>query len=543
MNMRTNNTVQVCQKLPRRFSHQVAAHMFIAGRGKAIIGGALKLLVILASIAMVGACNGGSGCSKDESYDDCHNPESEGEWQRIEYVGKKSTTMFDDGTWGEHLYYFPVFGRTSPKDGLDTDEELTVEVNRDFEELVHFDDVSREDLDLFDNRTFSYDDLFDKDEIGTKTAGGYGWPEFYLPPDEDGNPRTGQSGVVYDPKTQDSSNNIVNQLKIKTEGLHAFCLNIVTDNTDGKYDPTVDITARADNNDADTRVPGKYLKFDGTPDVYTFKYTGFKARDRIKLRIRADKSKKSGGGLGGIMVSNIQTCCVASCGIENECGGDNGCGQPCACDKNESYASEIVPSVLSDFGNLHNEQGYYIRGLYTRQVLTQEDSSSSLVMQPRTNTANQQWVFAGSCGDSECEGYFVNKQSLECLSFDAASSKAQVGPAPCVDDKFKWILKVEGQDDVAGGEPFEGSGRASKYSIRHKPSDRYLVARATETEAVAAQAILDEHKQNPDQIDKEKLDRVAAGKLVGVEDRTNPNKPSDQWVFEYQADEEAIASE
>ncbi len=500
------------------------------------------LIVILLSIGLC-AC-GNSNCLPDRfSFDDCTNEDSKGKWQEIEFVRVESTTRFDDGNWGHHLFYFPGFNISGgEKVELDTDDRAVVEVNRDFDDLVHFDDVQKRQLSKLDNRTFSFDDFLDKDEVGAKTAGGFDdWPIFYLPEDNDGNYRVGRSGVVYDPKTRDSNNNIVNQLKIRSADLHSFCLNLVTDNTNRMYDPNDNIVARSDRDLAEAKVPASILteRFSEEPpvtDVYTFRYTGFKREDRIKIRIRATKDQRDGGGFGGIMVSDINTCCEVSCALENECGGNNGCGDPCPCTKNEMHVTDmLVPSVVDDFNEIDREQSYYIRGVYTRQVLTLDTYSGALVMRPRRNLKNQQWIFAGECQtDRECEGQFINKLTGQCLTSGEDSRIAGVEGGECQVKGLEWTLRDIGRDEVLGGRKFSG---AKKYSIRYTASNNdYLVAKATEEEARLAKNKLE--TSNPSEIDSKKLEFRVNGGVVRTEDRSSPDRPWDHWVLEFALPEE-----
>jgi len=238
--------------------------------------------------------------------------------QSITYVGKQSITDFTG--YGQHLQYWPLFGRGSPATARRTDDEDCIELTPDFANFKHHY--------LFDGRTFSNDAL--GDPIGTKTRGGYAnWAIFTLP---DG--RTGRSGTFYDESNIDNANNTVNEMRINVGSLHELCLNLVTDNTAGEHDPDVRLEARS--NDVDVSLAGHPdLSFDGHPDMYTFLYQGTKEDDVIKIRMQCSSASGCrGAGLGGMMVSHVSTCTTGNggpdAGLDANAGdagtGDNGLG-------------------------------------------------------------------------------------------------------------------------------------------------------------------------------------------------------------------------
>jgi hypothetical protein len=214
--------------------------------------------------------------------------------QSITYVGKQTTTDFTG--LGQHLQYFPLFGLTSPQIDRRTDDDACVETTPDFADFEHH------IIFPLDKRTFSPD--AGGSPIGVKTAGGDdAWDTFTLP---DG--RTGRSGAFYDTAAIDNSNNSINQIRVNTDELHEFCLNLITDNTNGQHDPDARLEARSD--DVDSDLSGHPdLTFDGQTDMYTFRYTGMEDNDRFKIRLNCSSdSGCEGAGLGGIMVSDISTC-------------------------------------------------------------------------------------------------------------------------------------------------------------------------------------------------------------------------------------------
>jgi hypothetical protein len=216
--------------------------------------------------------------------------------QTITYVGKQSLTDFTG--LGQHLQYWPLFGRTSPQTARRTDDEDCIELTPDFADFKHHY--------LPDGRTFSNDAL--GSPIGTKTRGGYAaWPMFTLP---DG--RVGRSGTFYDESNIDNKNNTVNQIRINVPTLTEFCLNLITDNTNGEHDPNVLLEARSDT--VDLSLEGHPdLTFDGVTDMYTFRYRGMTEDNVFKVRFECSAASGcQGAGLGGFMVSHISTCSDAS---------------------------------------------------------------------------------------------------------------------------------------------------------------------------------------------------------------------------------------
>lgn len=212
--------------------------------------------------------------------------------QSITYIGKQTRTDFTG--LGQHLQYWPLFGLPSGQTARRTDDPACIEETPDFADFKHHY--------LLEGRTFSNDAL--GNPIGTKTRGGYPtWAMFTLP---DG--RTGRSGTFYDESNIDNANNTVNEMRINVSTLDAFCLNLITDNTNHEHDPDVRLEARSD--DVDLNLAGNPdLSFDGEPDMYTFRYEGMRENDVVKIRFQCSSASGcKGAGLGGILVSDISTC-------------------------------------------------------------------------------------------------------------------------------------------------------------------------------------------------------------------------------------------
>lgn len=406
---------------------------------------------------------------------DLLDPDNDGEWQQIEYVNKVSTRDFRG--YGQHLQYFPAFGWTTGKLGQRTDVAGTVEYTPDFSDFEHHTFLT--------NRTFSPDAL--GDPIGVKTAGGYPrWDNFVLP-----SWSWGKSGAFYDTHACNGSNNSVNKIKINTPNLHAFCLNLITDNTNRVFNPNSKLEAKSDQREE--AVPSNQLTFDGETDMYTFKYTGMEENDRIKINVGALGGTCNGPGLGGIMVSDISTCCTPVCTVANECGGDNGCGSPCPCTQGEQH-SDLVPN-----------RAYNIRNIWTRALLTGTWWTVVAVAE-RVDHPFQRWYFDGECYNTRFGKYCSGKwriggaASNYCLRRDDSTSFGQmVYMGSCDDNKAKWDMHMVGEDEVIGGKPFSG---VEKFTMKHAPSNNnYLFAKA---------------RRYP----------------LEVASRSNANRPPDHWIVE-----------
>jgi hypothetical protein len=238
----------------------------------------------------------------------------------LTYVGKTSN-ISDFRGYGQHFYYFPLFGLTSQATAERTDDR-DVYHEGIFKELEHHKLLS------LDSRTFSPD--AGGSPLGVKTKGGFAtWPMFTLP-----NGVTGRSGTIYDDHTLDGeSNNSVNQIIQKKDDPSDWCLNIIVDNTDGQNNPDKRLEARLDSGGTqiDINLAGHPdFTFDGQPDMYTFLYEGMNDDERFKIRMSTNATAKHhGAGFGGIMVSDVSTCtaCIPSC--DGKSCGDDGCGGLC----------------------------------------------------------------------------------------------------------------------------------------------------------------------------------------------------------------------
>ena len=254
----------------------------------------IRFILTAAAVALLASCQVPSDA--ESASDATVGRRQQGLTQTITYVGKETTTDFTG--LGQHLQYWPLFGRSSAATARRTDDEDCIELTPDFGKFKHHY--------LPDGRTFSNDGL--GIPIGTKTRGGYAdWPTFTLP---DGS--TGISGTFYDESNIDNSNNTVNLMRINVSTLHEFCLNLITDNTNGEHNADVRFEARSDTVDLNLAGHPDH-SFDGQTDMYTFRYTGMEEDDVFKIRLQCSSTSGcQGAGLGGIMVSDISTCTASA---------------------------------------------------------------------------------------------------------------------------------------------------------------------------------------------------------------------------------------
>ena len=260
------------------------------------------LALLFASLFSIAACEVKDQLPIDEG-DGGNNGSDGGEISinRITYAGKISN-ITDFRGYGQYLYYFPAFNLDSPDDRHRTDKDA-VYFNRYFKDFLH-----HALLDL-ETRTFSPD--AGGNPLGVKARGGHkDWAVFTLP-----NGRIGISGTIYDDATRNNSNNTVNQINFTNSSPREFCLNIITDNTKLENIPDEKLVARTDQSREDLSLEGHPdLKFDGKPDMYTFRYENMTVNSKIKIKMRTTKldgkegQPITGAGFAGIMISDYSTC-------------------------------------------------------------------------------------------------------------------------------------------------------------------------------------------------------------------------------------------
>jgi hypothetical protein len=121
----------------------------------------------------------------------------------------------------------------------------------------------------------------------TSSGGQTTWATLTLP-----NGSTGLSGAVVDANTANNSNNSIRQLDLGPGTPSMFLFHIVTDNTAGQHDPASRLRARAEDPGVfDISGPntpaGLAANMNGTPDVYTWLYTGMTDTSFIKVQLNS----------------------------------------------------------------------------------------------------------------------------------------------------------------------------------------------------------------------------------------------------------------
>lgn len=160
---------------------------------------------------------------------------------------------------------------------------------------------------------------FSQDAPAYSKGGQPSWATVRLP---DGD--VGLTGAVVDPDTRGSSNNTVNRIQLRGEVPDTFYLHILTDNTAGEHDPVNRLRARGHlewvdrghgpsdvlglDEDQHVEAPNwlhsqhtRHLRFNGIPNVYTYRYDGFEAGDYIKIQLNGAPEPKGGASIGGLL--------------------------------------------------------------------------------------------------------------------------------------------------------------------------------------------------------------------------------------------------
>jgi hypothetical protein len=152
--------------------------------------------------------------------------------------------------------------------------------------------------------SFDYDpssvDYSFGDDVGEEAfakGGESSWATLTLP---DGD--TGLSGALVDPRATNNSNNTISDLPILAGAPSSFLLHVITDNTNLEHDPLNRIRAREDVSGEDSRASN--LSFDGSPDVYTFRYDGVVAGDSVKIQLNSGVAGEA-PSIAGFMIDVV----------------------------------------------------------------------------------------------------------------------------------------------------------------------------------------------------------------------------------------------
>lgn len=209
----------------------------------------------------------------------------------VTYVGAEmDVTDFQNGVdYGNSGYWFAQFNASGPRSGKPTEENARDGLPTWAGPMTH---MLIHELWKFPQRTFSQDGP-------TKSKGGWpAWNQFTLP-----NGEVGLSGIVFDPHGRDNTSQTVNRINLGPGTPSSFYLRVVVDNTDLRHNPVLKIRARGVHNgvsiDPATYPQPGMAGFNGSADVYTFRYDGFAAGDFIKIQFGGMPGSTNNGGSGG----------------------------------------------------------------------------------------------------------------------------------------------------------------------------------------------------------------------------------------------------
>jgi hypothetical protein len=208
---------------------------------------------------------------------------------------------------GKAGYWFPQFDAGSPVTERPTDENM--QFSPPSWAGFQFDSAQSD-------RTFSLDaGCFSGNIVGVcntgptdplvfgvySEGGDTDWDTFTLP---DGT--TGLSGAVVDEHTESNTNNSFNRISLNAGTPASFVLHIVVDNTDGDHNPAGRLRVRGANGNSGSpdldsvQLNSGDMTYNGTTDVYSFRYDDFVATDFIKIQLNSGTVGKY-ASVAGIM--------------------------------------------------------------------------------------------------------------------------------------------------------------------------------------------------------------------------------------------------
>lgn len=102
---------------------------------------------------------------------------------------------------------------------------------------------------------------------------------------------TGASGSLVDAEADNNSNNTMKRLVLGQGVPSSFFMHVVVDNTNGEHDPGNRVRGRAESADGmiseDFRYNTSPSDFNGTADVYTFRYDNWEPGDFLKIQLNS----------------------------------------------------------------------------------------------------------------------------------------------------------------------------------------------------------------------------------------------------------------
>jgi hypothetical protein len=207
----------------------------------------------------------------------------------ISYLGvTRDVSNFGDAglDLGNFGYWFPQFAAVAPVAGAA---------------------VSDNDRDAFPSWVLpDYDPNSANYSFGTAVTskgGQPGYPTIVLP---DGS--SGVAGTLVDPQAANNSNTSIPKLLLGAGAPSDFILGIVVDGSNQEHDPANRIRPGA--NSADglvdvvNRVNTTVADFNGSPDVYSFRFSGWLPGDYLKLQLNSGVAGES-PGISGLLFDPI----------------------------------------------------------------------------------------------------------------------------------------------------------------------------------------------------------------------------------------------
>lgn len=199
----------------------------------------------------------------------------------VTFIGKsQDVTDFQAAGLGSDGYWFAQFGAASPTTGA----ALSDNDRSAFPSWINIGTPE-----LF-NESF--------DGAATSSGGFTAWNSFTLP-----NGEAGLSGSLVDPGSANNSNNSIDDLLLGVGAPSSFLFSVVIDNTNGAHDPTRRLRARLDprtsgGTSGDVQLNLTSADFNGTADIYTFRYDGWAAGDAIRLQLNSGQTGRPAGFAG-----------------------------------------------------------------------------------------------------------------------------------------------------------------------------------------------------------------------------------------------------
>ena len=190
----------------------------------------------------------------------------------------------------------------------DMEDEAEEETESEDDEDIDLEDMTEDEL-----KKFIEDVIEDMVQAGELEAGDDAGEEAFAKggesnwaslttPEGFGGSGTGLSGALVDPRATNNSNNTISDMPILAGAPSSFLLHVITDNTNLEHDPLNKIRAREDVGGEDSQASN--LTFDGSPDVYTFRYDGVVAGDAIKIQLNSGVAGEA-PSIAGIMIDVV----------------------------------------------------------------------------------------------------------------------------------------------------------------------------------------------------------------------------------------------